>query len=177
MIDASCGYFPKVSAALDDPRLRIHVADGVEFMRQGQDNTYDLVILDSTDPIGIAEGLFREAFYRDCALILTGHGVLCAQMESPFYRQFEATFRSARALLQHIFPISELYLAFIPTYPMCRWAFAFSSNGTHPLRDYDRRVAAERFTPITITETLLYYNTEVHTAAFALPNFVRQMVG
>lgn len=174
VLDVARTYFPAVSAGLDDPRLRVHIGDGIEFVRNAAGGSYDLVVVDSTDPVGMAEGLFGEAFYRDCARVLDDAGILVAQMESPFDREFRATIHAAQTLLRRIFPITETYLAFISTYAMGMWSFALASQRLHPVHDYKRAAAEARLRPFA--DSLQYYNPDVHLAAFALPNFVRRML-
>ncbi len=173
VIDACRKFFPDISCGLDDPRVSIHVTDGIEFVRQAQAGTYDLVTVDSTDPVGFAEGLFGETFYRDCERILSEQGILVAQTESPFDRWFQDSIRQAHALLGSIFPTVEMYLAHIPTYPTGTWSFSMGSKRVHPVRDFDSAGAAVKIA--SFGEDLRYYNPDVHVAAFALPNFVRRL--
>lgn len=172
VIDASREFFPVVASALDDPRLNVHVADGIAFVQNAPEGTYDFVVVDSTDPVGIAEGLFGEAFYRDCARIMTPQGILVSQSESPFDRAFQGSIREAHALLSRLFGQTFTYLAFIPTYPLGMWSFMMASPQLHPLDDYDAAEAARRLAPFA--GELQYYNPDVHRGAFALPNFVRR---
>lgn len=174
VLDAARRFFPAISARLDDPRLTVHIADGVEFVKQSAAEQYDLVLIDSTDPVGIAEGLFGEGFYRDCARILKPEGMLVAQMESPFDRWFHQTIRDAHHLLGQLFPVTATYLAYIPTYPTGMWSFLLASKHAHPVRDYQPDVAAERLRPFAAA--LQYYNPQMHVAAFALPSFVQRML-
>lgn len=172
VIDVAREYFPAVSSGFDDPRLNIRVTDGLAFVREAPDSDYDLVIVDSTDPVGLAEALFGEAFYRDCARILTPQGILTAQMESPFDPAFQETVRAAHRLLNGMFPIVDSYLAFIPTYATGMWAFTMASKQHRPVQDFDPERARQRLAHLT--GALRYYNAEIHPAAFALPNFARE---
>ncbi len=173
VIEAARMCFPELSIAFDDPRAHLHVADGVAFVREAAPATYDLVIVDSTDPVDFAEGLFGESFYRDCARILTDEGVLVTQSESPFDHTFQASIQAAHAMLGRIFPRVHMYLAHIPTYPMGLWSFTLASKRLHPVADFDPEQAARRLAPFA--DRLRYYNVELHRAAFALPSFVRRL--
>ncbi len=173
VIDVSREFFPQIASGLDDPRVNVLVQDGIEFVKQAAPGTYDLVTVDSTDPVGFAEGLFGEAFYRDCARILTDQGILAAQTESPFDRLFRDSIQAAHRLLGDIFPEVHMYLAYIPTYPMGMWSFTVGSKRLHPVRDYDASRAAERLA--SLQGELRYYNPDVHVAAFSLPTFVRKL--
>lgn len=175
VIDVARRFFPHVASALDDGRLTIHVADGLAFARDAADGTYDFISVDSTDPVGFAEGLFGEAFYRDCARLLSEDGILAAQTESPFDETFQDTIRDAHGLLGRIFSSVHMYLAHIPTYPTGTWSFTLATKRLHPTEDYDAARAAERLAPAA--EVLRYYAPDVHVAAFALPPFVRRMLG
>jgi|SRR5690554_1980883 spermidine synthase len=174
VINTSREFFPTVSSAFDDPRLNIRVQDGIAFVKATEAAAYDLVIVDSTDPVGFAEGLFGEDFYRDCARILTDRGILAAQTESPFDRSFHGTLQDAHNLLNRLFPQVHMYLASIPTYPFGTWSFTMATKGLHPVDDFDPEAARRLLAPFK--DDLKYYNPEIHTAAFALPNFVRKLI-
>lgn len=171
VIRISREYFPLVSSALDDPRLTVHVRDGIEFVRQSEDATYDLVIIDSTDPVGFAEGLFGEDFYADCARILTSDGILVAQSESPFDDTFQRSIGRARTVLGRLFEQTHVYLAHTPTYPTGTWSFTMATKGLHPIHDFDHDRMARR--TAAFGDRLKYYNAGVHLGAFALPNFAK----
>lgn len=173
VIEASRAFFPALSVAFDDPRARIHVADGVAFVQQAQAASYDLIIVDATDPVDFAEGLFGEAFYRDCARILTADGILVTQSESPFDPTFQRSIQAAYAMLGRIFGRVYMYLAHIPTYPMGLWSFTLASKRLHPVEHFDFKRAVDRLAPFA--EQLRYYNATLHRAAFALPSFVQRL--
>lgn len=173
VIEAIRTCFPELSVAFDDPRARLHVADGVAFVREAASATYDLIIVDSTDPVDFAEGLFGESFYRDCARILTRDGVLVTQSESPFDHAFQASIQAAHVMLGQIFAQVHMYLAHIPTYPMGLWSFTLASKRLDPVKDFELERAVRRLAPFA--DRLRYYNVELHQAAFALPSFVRRL--
>lgn len=174
VVEVARAYFPQVSRALDDARLHLHAADGAAFVEAAADGAYDLVLVDSTDPVGMAESLFGAAFYRHGARILAAPGVLVAQTESPFDPAFRTTLRKARGLLARLFPQVHMYLASIPTYPMGTWSFTMATTGPHPTADFDAGQAAERLAPFA--DALRYYTPRVHEAAFALPAFAERML-
>jgi spermidine synthase len=162
-------YFPSVSQGLDSPKVTIHVTDGIEFVRNAQAD-YDVVIIDSSDPIGPGEGLFVESFYQNVSQILKTNGLMVAQSESPFLH--EQIIGPMYQRLNKVFPVSNMYLAFIPTYPAGCWSFAWCSKGgvTTPLDHLDTR-RYEELQPV-----LKYYNPQVHRSSFNLPNFIREML-
>lgn len=172
VLDVARRFFPAVAAEFDNERLSIHVRDGVKFVEQAQDDTYDLIIIDSTDPVDFAEALFGEAFYRDCARILRGEGVLVTQSESPFDPLYQETISRVHAELSSILENVRLYLAHIPTYPMGLWSFNAASRGIDLVDDFDLDRARERI--VSFAGDLRYYTPELHQAAFALPAFVRR---
>ena len=84
VIEVCRKYLPKTACRLDDPRVHIHIADGLKFIRSCE-NKYDLIIVDSTDPFGPGEGLFTKEFYGSCYNALREDGIMVNQHESPFY--------------------------------------------------------------------------------------------
>ena len=84
VVEASIEYLPFTSCKLNDPRVNLYFEDGIKFVKDKK-NVYDLIIVDSTDPIGPGEGLFTTEFYTDCFNALTEKGILINQCESPYY--------------------------------------------------------------------------------------------
>ncbi|NLN16157.1 MAG: polyamine aminopropyltransferase [Firmicutes bacterium] len=164
VIEAARRYLPSISSALDDPRVDIMVGDGIAHIKARR-GAYDVVIVDSTEPVGAAVGLFSREFYQAIYEALTEDGVLVAQTESPIVNAslIEQSFRHIRG----IFPISRLYLACVPTYPTGLWSFSLGAKKYDPLQvDFQARQRVPA----------VYYNPDVHRAAFALPNFVRDLI-
>jgi len=161
-------YFPSLTCSLDDPRLEIRYEDGVRYVSESTD-TFDVVIVDSTDPIGPAEPLFGREFYNHVSRVLKPDGILVTQAESAFYDP-----ELQRPMLTHQRPFFErlhLYMYSNLTYPGSLWGFGFASKGLCPIRDFDpARVAAEHISS-------RYYNAGIHQAAFMLPTFVAEELG
>lgn len=166
--DAAREYFPAVSCDLDNPRVNLLYEDGVKFVEESKDSTYDLIIIDSTDPIGPGEGLFSTAFYNNCNRILTEDGIVVNQNESVFYGEFQEAALKANSKLKKIFPAVKVYQANIPTYPSGYWLFGFASKKYDPIKDLDANAWNE------LGLKTKYYNTELHVGSFALPNFVKE---
>jgi spermidine synthase len=170
VVDFSKEYLPMLSAgAFDDPRLELVIADGAEFIRQTKGG-YDVIIVDSTDPIGPGEVLFTETFYGHAKRALAEDGILVTQNGVPFLQGEELTntMRAFRAL----FADATCYLATIPTYAGGPMAFGWGTDGTArdtPLDVLQGRLDAAGFAPD-------YYTPEVHKAAFALPGYVRRLI-
>ncbi len=167
--DVAKDFFPTISTDLNNPRVNLLYEDGVAFMK-GKENVYDLIIIDSTDPVGPGEGLFTTEFYTDCFNALTENGILVNQNESPVYEQFAREAIRANAKLKKIFPVVEVYSASIPTYPSGFWLFGFASKKYHPIND----LKAEAWNNFGIKTK--YYNTELHKGAFALPTYVKEYI-
>lgn len=162
-------YIPLTGCGFDDPRVNLHFADGLKFVRHAPQQ-YDLIIVDSTDPSGPGEVLFTKEFYGSCDSALSDRGILINQHESPFYAQDAKAMRYAHRRILSVFPVSRLYQAHIPTYPSGHWLFGFASKGLHPIREMD----AARWNALGIRTR--YYNTHLHVGCFALPNYVEEML-
>lgn len=173
VIKAAREHLPTLSSALDHPKLNLLIGDGIEYLAAAADESYDLIIIDSSDPVGCSAPLFTKEFYLQVHRVLSSGGVLVAQSESPRFNQ--PKFVELYQDLGAIFGASQIhcYLAFISTYPTGMWSFAYcSKNGPHPLQDFDFH-KAEQFSK---DHQLAYYNPGIHQAAFCLPTFVKDMI-
>lgn len=162
-------YLPLTSCSLDDNRVHITYQDGLKYVRSCE-NEYDLIIVDSTDPFGPGEGLFTKEFYGNCYKALKEDGIIVNQHESPFYSEDAVAMQRAHKRIVESFSISKVYQAHIPTYPSGHWLFGFSSKKYHPTRDFN----GARWDMLCIPTR--YYNTRLHTGAFALPNYVEELL-
>ena len=169
VVEVSKKFLPTTACRLDDERVHIHYEDGVKFIRSCE-NKYDVIIVDSTDPFGPGEGLFTKEFYESCFKALREDGIMVNQHESPFYDEDAAAMQRSHKRIVESFPISRVYQAHIPTYPSGHWLFGFASKKYHPVRDYN----ATKWSMLGL-ETK-YYNTQLHCGAFALPNYVEEML-
>lgn len=167
VIDACKKYLPTIAGKLDDPRVDIQVVDAIEFIKDKK-NEYDVVLIDSTDPMGPGEGLFTEEFYTNVKNSLKEGGIIAAQSESPVVNKEEI--KKMYTLLKKVFPICATFTSNIPTYPGGYWAWAFCSKDTAPLSYIDERRCAD------ITKTCKIYNKEYHMARFALPNYLKELL-
>ncbi len=164
VVDACRKFIPQTAGCLDDPRLELTIADAVKFVAE-TDERFDVVLVDSTDPIGPAKPLFEEDFYRSLRRVLNEGGVVVSQGESPFY-EGEAQ-KMLLGTLNKVFDHAHIYNFTNMTYPGGLWSFTFASDGPCPMRDLDpERVARSGI-------DFKYYSPEVHRAAFALPQFMR----
>ncbi|MBN2286021.1 MAG: polyamine aminopropyltransferase [Tissierellales bacterium] len=169
VVELSKAYFQQTSCKLDDKRVTLFYEDGIEFMKDKKD-VYDLIIIDSTDPIGPGEGLFTEEFYKNCYFALKKNGIMVNQNESPYYDKEKREFIRANKKIRKIFPVARVYQLHIPTYPSGHWLFGFNSKGIDPVNNdnVDGWVKNNLETQ--------YYNTEIHRGSFMLPNFVKSMI-
>ncbi|HEX2953243.1 MAG TPA: polyamine aminopropyltransferase [Bacillota bacterium] len=164
VIDASREFLPHIAAGLSDPRVRIEVTDGIAYVKD-HPGEFDVILIDSTEPVGPAVGLFAREFYQSVYKALTPDGIMVAQSESPFFNQ--ELIQGIQKNLRTVFPIVKLYLANIPTYPSGLWSFSIASKQYDPL-NVDPQQIPELGTK--------YYNKELHRSCFALPNFVQELV-
>ena len=173
VIDASKEFLPSISCALESPKLSLRVEDGIKFVRETKDEAFDIVIVDSTDPVGPAEGLFTDGFYQDVYRVLNKNGIMITQSESPRFNQ--KVFKEIFDCYVGIFGEDKVhtYLAYVPTYPTGMWSFSYCSKGiAHPLDLLDEKYRSNFFKE----NKLNYYNEGVHQASFALPNFVKEIL-
>ena len=162
-------YLPVTASQLKDSRVSLYFEDGIKFVKESQEK-YDLIIVDSTDPIGPGEGLFTVEFYTDCYNLLSDNGILINQHESPYYDKDRKELIRTRQKIKKIFEISRVYQAHIPTYPSGHWLFGFASKKYDPVKD----IKADDWNKLGL-ETK-YYNTDLHLGAFALPTYVNKLI-
>lgn len=165
VIEYSKKFLPSIASGLEDARVEVIVGDGFMHIAES-DNEYDVIMVDSTEPVGPAVNLFSKGFYAGISKALKEDGIFVAQSDNPWFKG--DLIKQVQSDVREIFPITKLYLANIPTYPSGLWAFTIGSKKYDPLN-----VPAERFHDI---ETK-YYTKELHNAAFALPKFVKDMAG
>lgn len=169
VVTASKEYLTITACKLGDSRVSLYFEDGLKFV-EGKENIYDLIIVDSTDPIGPGEGLFTTKFYTDCYNALTEKGILINQNESPYYSENAREMSRAHKKIKNIFPIAKAYQYHMPTYPSGHWLFGFASKQLDPIKDLDK----EKWNSLGIKTK--YYNTDIHVGAFALPTYVKEML-
>lgn len=164
-------HLPEVSrGAFDDPRFELVIQDGRDYVAQ-TDQRYDLIIVDSTDPIGPGEVLFTEEFYGDCKRILKAGGIVVTQNGVPFFQ--EAELRQTIRFFSGLFADATCYLAAVPTYIGGFMALGWGTDNAG-LREVPLEVIEERFAQAQIGTR--YYTPEVHKASFALPKFIADIV-
>jgi spermidine synthase len=169
VVDVSRKLIQQTACKLDDERVTLFFEDGVKFMSKKQDE-YDLIIIDSTDPIGPGEGLFTEDFYGDCYRALTSNGIMINQNESPYYDKERRELIRANNKIKKIFPLVKVYQFHMTTYPSGHWLFGFNSKGIEPVANE----SIDHWNQLELKTK--YYNTDLHRASFMLPNYVKEML-
>lgn len=165
VIRASREHLAAIGTAWEDPRLHIKVEDGIAFVKNAPKASYDVVIIDGSDPVGPAQGLFNHSFFQDCARILSPRGVCVTQAESPtVHRDVHLEMIWA---LGETFERVHPYYGTVAIYPGGAWSWIYASHGCDPMEIVHERAA--RVEPLTHI-----YNREVHRAAFAVPNHLRR---
>jgi len=172
VVDISRKHLASVHrGSLDDPRVDLRIEDGFAYVRNARER-FDLIVLDLTDPGGPSTPLYTVDFYRACAARLAEDGAMTLHIASPIAHPDRI--RSGLAALREAFPIVRPYLASIPLYGGL-WMMACCATtldpAAHSATEIDRRIAERSI------RDLQYYNGDVHSAALALPNFVRALTG
>lgn len=164
VIEVCKKYLPSIAGKLDDPKVEIEVRDGAAYIAEHK-NTFDVILIDSTDPIGPGEKLFTKEFYGHVLSALTENGIMACQSESPVAVPDEC--KRINKLLKSVFPYVQPYTACIPSYPGGQWTWSFCSKGLKPTEKTNEAVAAE------LEKTCRFYNREIHKTVFVLPNYVK----
>lgn len=171
VIDLSKQYLPTLSnGAFDDPRLELLIADGIEYVKNTKD-CFDVIICDSTDPIGPAEGLFTREFYENCKKILNEKGIFVNQNGVPFMQPDEM--KDTYVNRRDFFKDTSFYVAPVTTYVGGFMAFGYATDALNyrelSLEELNHRLQQ-------VDGEFKYYNPEIHRAAFALPNFIKNLL-
>jgi len=160
VIEACRRYFPGQAASFGNRRAEVVVDDGNRFIRE-TDRRFDAILVDSSDPIGPSAVLHRKAFYLGLKRCLRPGGIIAAQAGAPLFHL--GHLRRKRAFLKELFAFALYYVGPVPTYPGGLWCYAFMSDRVDPMKGLRRNVP----------RNLKYYNADVHRAAFALPEFLK----
>jgi spermidine synthase len=179
VIDVSKKYFPQMAVGFSDPRVSVNVCDGIKFVQEAAEGTYDIIVVDSSDPVGPAEVLFQRPFFEAMYRALAPGGIVCTQAESLWYHL--EIIKSLASMCRDVFQTDKggsVQYAFttIPTYPSGQIGFMICTKAEEGQEPLDPRTPNQappadkdddRYPP------LRYYNAEVHMAAFVLPTFGR----
>jgi spermidine synthase len=164
VIEYSKQYLPEIAGKLDDERVEVIVNDGFMHIHEHK-NTYDVIMVDSTEPVGPAAPLFERGFYQGIFEALREDGIFVAQTDNPWFKA--DLIQKVNRDVREIFPITRVYAANIPTYPSGLWTFTLGSK---------------KYDPLTVDESQIedldtkYYSPRLHKAAFVLPKFVEKLI-
>ena len=168
VVNACKEHIPQTAACLTDPRIELIIGDGVKYVEEAaaKGEKFDVILVDSTDPIGPAQPLFGHEFYENIYKSLADDGIVVSQGESPFY---QTTMQNKLVEILHdTFPIVSIYNFSNLTYPGGLWSFTFGSKKYHPLKDFNESKVADSGLDFE------YYNKEIHRGAFAIPSFMKK---
>lgn len=167
VIDVSKKYLPKMSAKFDDPKFKLFIGDGFEYLKN-HENEYDVIITDSSDPVGPAESLFGQSFYELIHKALRDNGILASQGES-FWLHLKLLSKMIN-FTKKIFASVQYASSVVPTYPSGVMGYLLASKGpqandlSKPKREPNKEMQ----------EQLHFYSSQLHSAAFVLPSFVQK---
>jgi spermidine synthase len=164
VVEACQEHLPAIGA-WSDPRLELVFADGMQYVQDQEEDCFDVVLVDGSDPVGPSEGLFNTEFYTSVHRVLRPSGVFALQSESPI--EMPEVFLDIVNRLRRIFRRADPYFGPVPLYASGIWSWTFCGDSVEPLAvDPTRATRAEA--------TSRYYNRDIHGAAFALPQFLKR---
>jgi len=162
VVKASKNHLQEVSGNLEDSRVNFIYADGIEFCKE-KSNEYDVIIVDSSDPVGPAEALFEHSFYKSIHQALKEDGIMVCQSQSPIFHQ--DIMLQTRNYIQNIFTYANTYFACVPTYPGGLWSFTIGSK-QYPIDPSKAR---------NVSVTTKYFNLDLLKGSFILPQFMNDL--
>ncbi len=160
VIDVCKKHLPLTASQLDNPKVKIFYEDGAKFVKENKG--YDIIIIDSSDPVGPATILFEKEFFQNVHNALNEDGIMVSQAESFF--NYKDIIEKVFGILKNMYPITRYYYTLVPTYSTGKIGFMFASKKHDPL-------AIKEIKPIP---GLKYYNKDIHKAAFILPEFTKE---
>ena len=166
-------FLPGIAGdAWNDPRAEVIVGDGIDYVKRAAEGSFDVIIVDSTDPIGVGEVLFTEEFYQNAARILSARGVIVNQCGVPFMQGDELRESSARR--RAFFPHVSAYVAAVPTY--VGGFMTLGIAGDRALVRLSETEIATRARSAGILDQTSYWSPAMHNAAFALPPYISRIL-
>jgi len=165
-IDKSKIYYPQWAHVWTHPKVKINIEDGFVFLKN-HENEYDVIIVDSSDPIGPAQSLFEKPFYELMHKALKEGGVICTQSENQWLHL--EMIKNLHKLSKEVYKSVKYAFTTIPTYPSGQIGFMICSKAENELNK-PKRTVAQALHEDQI-HSLRYYNEQIHSAAFVLPTF------
>ena len=167
VVDACKEHIHQTSKDLNHPKLELIIDDGLEYVKN-TNLKFDVILIDSTDPIGPAAPLFNSAFYKNIKKCLTSNGIVVSQGESVFFESHMQ--QILLGILGEHFSKVSIYNYSNLTYPGGLWSFTYASDVMDPIKDFNEsRVPSSKL-------KFNYYNEQIHRAAFALPTFMKEKI-
>ncbi len=168
VISISKKYLPITASCFSNKKLKVFIEDGFKFLKKiNKNERYDIILVDSTDPVGAAAILFEDSFFELVKNALNPNGILCTQCESPFF--FSETITNVHSILSKMFKNCSHFTAPVTTYPSGYWSFAIASNKKIKFN-------SKNYQKISKKMNCKFYNDEIHQACFALPNFFKKLI-
>lgn len=165
VVNACREYMPGIASAYDHPKVQLVIEDALVYLRDVRE-PFDVVIIDSTDPVGPAVSLFEAPFYRDVFNALGVNGVMTCQLGSSIYNLDRIS--DVVKQLRGIFTEAQLYMAHVPTYPSGLWFLGIASKG----KLIQQRPDEVRYR--TLKHNFNYYNNSIHSGSFMLPEYIKR---
>lgn len=168
VVDLSKKYLPAMACGFDSKKLKLTIGDGFEYMKSHK-NEFDVIITDSSDPIGPAVSLFQESYYQLLKNALRGEGIVCSQGGS-FWLDLDYIKKTMKGCAVH-FPKVAYAVASVPSYPCGHIGFVIGSlDANSQLDDPVKKFGKSEIDSLN----LRYYSSQVHSAAFTLPRWVEK---
>jgi len=162
VIEVGKEHFPWLSTCLEDERVELIISDGLEFLKE-TGRTFDIIFVDSSEPVGPSAVLHRKEFYMSAKARLNADSAVVAQIGSPLYHL--DFIKECSVTFKELFKFVRFYMGPVPSYPGGSWCYVFLSDSVDPLT-LNRNPLSD----------LKYYNQEIHRAAFALPPFIKEYI-
>ncbi len=161
VIESSKKFLPFAGCSFSDSRADVKCMDAMKYIRETGER-YDVVIIDSTDPVDFAAGLFQSGFYGDVKRVMTDSAMLTELTESPFV-DTDLMIQAIREM-RKVFPCVKMYWGVVPTYPSGMWTYGIAS------------MRESSFEPLRTVTPTRYYTNEIHRASFILPPFLEELI-
>jgi spermidine synthase len=167
-------FLPDIAAgAWDDPRAEVIVGDGIAYVRDAADASFDVIIVDSTDPVGVGEVLFSDAFYADCARILAARGLMVSQCGVPFMQGDELRETSGRQ--RRVFAHVSAYVVAVPTYVGGLMTLGMAAKEPSVF-GHDAATIRARAEAHGVAGLSSYWTPEIHVGSFFLPPYIAKLL-
>jgi len=166
VVDACKEHLPGLGN-WNDPRLELIIGDGIDYVKRADADSFDIVLLDGSDPVGPAEGLFNASFYANVKNALRPGGVFALQSESPLIQR--PVFLDVVRTVGEMFNTARPYFGPVLLYGAGQWSWTYATDSVDPMAINEAQLAH-------VESDCKYYNRDIHRGAFALPNDLRGLL-